>query len=73
MVDTALYEQAVIRSGKRKDYLAKKAGCTVQSLRLKATNKYDFTSSEIESLCIELNITKLTEKEAIFFAKRVDK
>ena len=73
MVNTELYEAAVARSGKRKDYLAKQAGCSVQSLRLKVTNKYDFTVSEVEALCRELNITKLTDKENIFFARNVDK
>lgn len=73
MVNTALLEDAIRRSGKKKRYLADKVGCTYQSLRQRCNNIYDFKSSDIEVLCEELGITDLNEKERIFFAKRVDK
>jgi hypothetical protein len=73
MVDTVLLEDAIRASGKRKSYLADKIGCTVQSFRMRCTNKYDFKSTDIDILCAELGITKLTEKERIFFAKNVAK
>ena len=69
MVDTQYLESIISESGKKKSYLASKIGCSIQSLRLKITNKYDFTSSEVDGLCSELGITKLTEKEKIFFKK----
>ena len=39
---------------------------------MRCTNKYDFKSSDIDTLCYELGISKLTDKEKIFFAKNVD-
>lgn len=69
MVDTQLLEEWIEKSGKRKSYLAEKVGCSIQSLRLKVTNKYDFRSSEVDTLCTELGITRLTDKEKIFFKK----
>ena len=72
VVNTDLLEDAIKRSGKRKQYLADKIGCTIQSFRMRCTNRYDFKSTDIDILCAELGITKLTEKERIFFAKNVD-
>lgn len=73
MVNTALLEDAIRKSGKKKSYLADKIGCSYQSLRMRCNNIYDFKSSDIEILCSELNISSLIEKERIFFAKNVDK
>jgi hypothetical protein len=69
MVDTELLESKIKDSGKTKSYISKKIGCSLQSFRLKCLNKYDFTSTEIQGLCEELGVTKLTEKEKIFFKK----
>lgn len=69
MVDTQYLEKVIAESGKKKTYLAEKIGCSIQSFRLKSKNKYDFKLSEVEVLCSELNITKLSEKEKIFFSK----
>lgn len=69
MVDTQLLEEWIEKSGKRKSYLAEQIGCSIQSLRLKATNRYEFRSSEVDTLCAELGITRLTDKEKIFFKK----
>ena len=73
MVDTQLLEEAISASGKKKTYLADAIGCTVQSFRMRCTNKYEFKSNEVAILCKELGINKLTDKEKIFFAKDVDK
>ena len=73
MVNTELLERAIRNSGKRKTYLAEKIGCTIQSFRMRCTNKYDFKSSDIDILCNELGISKLTDKERIFFAKNVER
>lgn len=69
MVDTQLLEDEIEKSGKTKRHLADKCGCTVQALRLKINGTYDFTTTQVEVLCSELNITTLTKKEKIFFKK----
>lgn len=69
MVDTQYLEKAITDSGKKKTYLASQMGCSIQSFRLKCQNKYDFTLSQVDILCKELGITKLSEKEKIFFKK----
>ena len=69
MVDTQMLEQIISESGKKKSYLADKIGISIQNLRLKITNKLDFKTGEVAILCQELGITKLTEKEKIFFKK----
>jgi DNA-binding Xre family transcriptional regulator len=69
MIDTQYLEKKIADSGKTKTHLASKMGISIQSFRLKTTNKYDFTTSEVAVLCDELGIRKLSEKEKIFFAK----
>lgn len=73
MVNTQLLEQKIESSGKKKKYLAEKANISVATLRSKIRNVYPFDSDQIEILCDELEITKLSEKEAIFFAPKVDR
>lgn len=69
MVDTPYLESIISNSGKKKTYLSDKIGCSVQAFRLKCTNQTEFKISEVDILCTELGITKLTEKEKIFFKK----
>jgi len=69
MVDTLYLEEKIASSGKTKTHLARKMGITIQSFRLKATNKSDFTTTQVSVLCDELGIEKLSEKEKIFFKK----
>lgn len=69
MVDTLQLEARIKDSGKTKTYLASKLGITIQSLRLKSMNRSEFNSTEITILCDELGITRLTDKEKIFFKK----
>lgn len=73
LVNTQLLEEKIKESGKTKTYLAGKIGISIQSLRLKIKNEYEFYSSEVNCLCEELNITRLKDKEEIFFAGNVDK
>lgn len=73
MVNTQLLDEARQKAGKTKTYLADKLGISIQALRLKSKNDYSFTSDEVTILCDELGITKLSEKERIFFARNVDK
>ena len=72
MVNKTLLEDAIRASGKKKSYLAEKIGCTPQSFRMRCNGLYDFKSSDIDTLCQELDITRLTDKERIFFARKVD-
>lgn len=72
MVDTVALDAKITASGKKMSYLAKKMGITINTLRRKRTNMNEFNSSEVDILCDELDITKLTEKQAIFFAPNVE-
>ena len=72
MINTQYLEEKIAASGKTKTHLASKMGMSLQAFRLKSTNKFDFTTTQVEILCDELGITKLSEKERIFFAKKVD-
>lgn len=69
MNNTALLEQKIKESGKRRNYLAEKIGLSYAGFRNCVINKAEFKSSQIDILCEELNVTSLKEKEAIFFAK----
>lgn len=69
MVDTQLLEEQIEKSGKKRSYLAEKCGCSVQSLRLKIKGDYEFTNTQTDILCSELDIRSLSLKEKIFFKK----
>lgn len=69
MVDTQYLEKLIDASGKTKIHLANKIGCSRQYFGMKIKNKAPFTLSEADILCSELGITRLTDKEKIFFAK----
>lgn len=69
MTNTELLEQKISESGKKKTYLAEKVGLSLAGFRNCVTNKAEFKASQIDTLCVELNITSLREKEAVFFAK----
>ena len=69
MVNTQYLESLINSSGKKKSYLAEKIGCSRQYFRMKCNNEAPFTLDEADILCAELNVTRLTEKEKIFFLK----
>jgi hypothetical protein len=69
MVDTQNLESIIANSGKTKTYLARKLGRSIQNLNLKIKNESIFRSDEVEILCSELGITRLSDKEKIFFKK----
>ena len=71
MTNTKLLEEKIKRSGKKKKYLAEKCGLSMQGFRNCVHNRAEFKTRHIQILCTELGITKLTEKEAIFYAKDV--
>lgn len=69
MTNTALLEERIKRSGKKKIYLASKIGLTYAGFRNCIINKAEFKASQIKILCDELGITSLKEKQLIFFAE----
>lgn len=71
MTNTAELEKMIAESGLKKSYIAKAIGLSRQGFKNKCENKTPFTSKQISGLCEILNITKLTDKERIFFAKEV--
>ena len=71
VVNTDRLSEFIEKSGKKKGYLAEKVGISRQALRNKMLNITEFTSTEVNILCSELGITKLTDKEQIFFANDV--
>lgn len=69
MTDTELLEKKISDSGKKKGFLAEKVRLSRAGFRNCMINKAEFTASQIDILCEELNITSLKERFAIFFAK----
>lgn len=69
MTNTELLDQLIAESGKKKRHLAEKVGLSRAGFRNCMTNKAEFTASQIDTLCEELNIKSLKLKEAVFFAK----
>jgi len=68
MTNTALLEEYITKSGKKKKYLAEKVGLSLAGFRNCCINKAEFTASQIQILCEELNIRTLKERQAVFFA-----
>lgn len=71
MTNTAELEKIILQSGLKKSYIAQAIGLSRQGFKKKCDNKSPFTATEISLLCELLNITKLTDKERIFFVKNV--
>ena len=68
MTDTQYLEEMIIKSGKKKSYLAERINLSRAGFLRKCKGIGEFTASEIKILCEELDITDLSVKEAIFFA-----
>lgn len=69
MTNTELLELKISQSGKKKTYLADKVGLSLAGFRNCCINKAEFKASQIQTLCEELEINDLNEKQLIFFAK----
>lgn len=69
MTNIKKLEDVIKKSGLKKGFLAESIGLSRQAFSKKCKNESLFTSEEIKGLCELLNITKLSEKEQIFFAK----
>ena len=72
MTNTALLEERINRSGYRKSFIAESLGLSSYGLALKINNENEFKASEIDALSTLLGIESWEEKDAIFFAKKVD-
>lgn len=68
MTNTELLERKIADSGKKKGYLAEKCGLSRTGFNNCIQNRAEFKTSQVKILCLELNITDLAEKEAIFYA-----
>ena len=68
MTNTELLEMWIEKSGKKKKFLAEKVGLSYAGFRNCVTNKAEFNATQIRILCVELGITRLTDKEAVFYA-----
>lgn len=73
MVDTQLLEDYIAKSGKTKSYLSNKMGITIQTLRKKSTNQYDFKMGEVDILCSEIGVKTVKERNLIFLSKKQTK
>lgn len=73
MTDTVLLKQYIEASGYKMEFIAKELGISRAALYQKINNITEFTASEVNKMCDLLRIRKLTEKEKIFFARKVDK
>lgn len=70
MTNTELLEHWIKQSGKKKGFLAEKVGLSRAGFRNCCINKAEFTTSQVGILCNELGISRLTDKEAIFYATK---
>ena len=68
MTNTVLLNLLIEASGKKIAHLADKCGLSRQGFDNCRNNKAEFSAKHIAILCKELNITKLTVKERVFFA-----
>lgn len=68
MTNTELLEYWIEKSGKKKKYLAEKVGLSLAGFRNCCINKAEFKAGQIRILCVELGITNLEDKEAVFYA-----
>lgn len=72
MVNTAALKDRIQKSGYRYAFVAEQLGISRQSLTYKINNRVDFKSEEIMKLCDLIGITRLSDKDAIFFVKKID-
>lgn len=69
-VDTDRLEDAIAKSGLRKDYIIEQLGITRQGFSYKRKGKTAFRQSEVFVLCKLLKLTE-QEKNEIFFPERL--
>ena len=72
MTDTERLKEVIQKSGLKMQYLAKRLNLSYFGFSNKVNNVTEFKASEIDTLCELLQIKALSEKERIFFAKKVE-
>ena len=69
MTDTEKLRNIIKEKGLKLKYVANYLGLSEYGFALKIGNKKEFKAGEITMWCELLGITKLSDKEAIFFKK----
>lgn len=72
MTDTLKLKELIRGKGLKMKYVAEYLGLSAYGLQLKMENKQEFKTSEVAALCELLEISSLSDKERIFFAKKDD-
>lgn len=72
MTNTEMLRDVIKKSGLKLEFIAEKLGITRFSLSKKIENVTEFKTSEVQKMCDVLQITDPQDKEAIFFAQKVD-
>lgn len=70
MTDWDMLEKRIEESGLRRAFIYDSLGITRSAWSHKRSGRTDFTASQIQTLCKILHITRLSEKEQIFFADK---
>lgn len=73
MTDTELLKEKIAQSGLKLTFIAQYMGISRAGLYNKINNRRPFNQYEIDKLCRVLHIKLMKEKEAIFFARNVDR
>ena len=68
MTDTAALKTIIKKSGLKYLHIAEELGISYQGLKNKIENINEFKTSEVDAMCLLLNISDLNTKERIFFA-----
>ena len=69
MTNWELLEKKIDESGLRRAFIYEKVGISRSGWNHKKKTQGDFSTVQISALCDVLRITRLSEKEQIFFAK----
>lgn len=69
MTNWELLEQKISESGLRRSFIYERVGITRSGWNHKKKTRGNFSTPQISALCDVLHITRLSEKEQIFFAK----
>lgn len=71
MTNTVALKELIRKKGLKMKYVAEYLGLSAYGFQLKVENKQEFKTSEVSALCELLEINSLTEKEEIFFIKKM--
>jgi len=71
LTNTVALKELIRKRGLKMKYVAEYLGLSAYGFQLKVENKQEFKTSEVAALCELLEINSLTEKEEIFFDKKM--